>query len=149
MSIPRWPTHAGVGSRADGEEVEDSEELNEECEAESAGARKRSEPRDSLFLHAVVRRLDDENSIPLRVRNLSRGGLMADCTEVFALDERVELELRGVGVQLGRVAWIAEGKIGIEFDHPINPKLARRPVTVADKSAPQEGNTWRPGLRAR
>ena len=83
------------------------------------------------------------------VRNLSAGGMMADCAASFPRDERIEVELRGIGTVAGRIAWTAGGKIGVAFDHAIDPKLARKPVT--GNPQPQlvkaAKSMWRPGLR--
>ena len=40
----------------------------------------------------------------------------------------VSLRLRGIGDVAGRVAWCAEGRIGVALDHPIDPMRARKPV---------------------
>ncbi|MEI9850698.1 MAG: hypothetical protein WDN24_07385 [Sphingomonas sp.] len=40
----------------------------------------------------------------------------------------VEVEVRGVGWISGRIAWVAEGRVGVAFDHEIDPMLARKPV---------------------
>ncbi len=53
---------------------------------------------------------------------------MADCERPVPADAEVVLELRGVGRGSGRVVWSKDGKIGIAFDHEIDPALARKPV---------------------
>ena len=50
---------------------------------------------------------------------------LADPAEINTL---VELEMRGVGLMRGRVAWYAEGRAGIALDKPIDPQKARKPV---------------------
>jgi hypothetical protein len=116
---------------------------------EHADAHKRVESRDSMFLHGIVRHLGDQETAVLRVRNLSAGGLMADCPRLFERGEAVELELRGIGIVNGRIAWATEGRIGVAFEWKVDPKLARKPVrTRSDEPridcAPQGR---RPGLR--
>ena len=94
----------------------------------------RSGPRDSLFL---LTNLTSNEGTPLgraRVRNLSATGLMADCERLVPVGAGIVLELRGVGRVSGRVVWSQDGKIGIAFDHEIDPQLARKPV--ASGSAP-------------
>lgn len=113
-------------------------------------AYQRSEPRDSMFLQSVVRHLDSGETWPLRVRNLSSGGLMADCPGIFTRGDSIEIELRGLGFQRGKVAWTALNRIGVAFEKPINPALARRQVgsrrgTAQDAQLP--ATTRRPGLR--
>jgi PilZ domain len=100
----------------------------ETSEPESAGRRK--EQRDSFFLSATVRReCDGERELaPVRVRNLSGVGLMADYCDVVAAGEGVIVTLRGVGSVSGRVAWVKKNRVGIAFDVEVNPRLARKPV---------------------
>lgn len=87
----------------------------------------RSGSRDSLLLAAQLR-VDDEPEMTVRVRNLSAGGLMAEYAQPAAPGMRVEVEVRGVGWIGGRIAWAAEGRIGIAFDREIDPMAARKPV---------------------
>ncbi|WP_461158442.1 PilZ domain-containing protein [Sphingobium sp. TomMM35A] len=94
----------------------------------------RSGPRDSLFL---LTNLATEEGKPLgraRVRNLSATGLMADCERPVPADAAIVLDLRGVGRVSGRVVWSKDGKIGIAFDHEIDPALARKPVASGSTS---------------
>jgi hypothetical protein len=89
----------------------------------------RAGPRDSLFL---LTNLSSNEGTPLgraRVRNLSATGLMADCEQPVPAGSAIVLELRGVGRVSGRVVWSRDDKIGIAFDHEIDPQLARKPVT--------------------
>ena len=109
------------------------------------------ESRTSMFLQASILCVASGVRHPLRVRNISSGGLMGESPHGFAVGDRIELELRGVGQQAGKIAWAAHGKFGVAFDYPINPMLTRRPV----KSEPGAArfavgqNPWRPGLRIR
>ena len=98
-------------------------------------ASRRSSSRDSLFLSATICRKGDaeEDLVPVRVRNLSAVGLMADYSEVADLGDPVVVTVRGIGSVAGKVAWIKQGRIGIAFDIEVDPKMARKPV----KPAPQ------------
>ncbi|ETI60007.1 MULTISPECIES: PilZ domain-containing protein [Sphingobium] len=89
----------------------------------------RSSPRDSLFLLTSLRTPQGESMGRARIRNLSASGLMADCERPVPVGLRIELELRGIGKVSGVVAWSRESKIGLAFDEPIDPQLARRPVS--------------------
>jgi hypothetical protein len=113
-----------------------------------AGAHQRSEPRDSMLLSATIR-LNAEGEIwPIRVRNISAGGLMADCSGPLKRGDEVELELRGVGLQKATVVWTAQDRIGIAFERPINPILARKPVRQGrTPAAPTAADVKRPWLR--
>jgi hypothetical protein len=82
--------------------------------------------RDSLFLAATLR--IEKVEVPVRVRNLSAGGLMAEYSDPVDSGTPVEINVRGVGWTRGHIAWSAEGRIGIAFDRPIDPLLARKPV---------------------
>ena len=108
----------------------------------------RSEPRDSMFLMAAVRRAVGPE-ITVKVRNLSAGGMMAESPVNFSRGETVEIELRGIGIVAGKIAWTAGGRIGVQFDTPIDPRLARKPVS--GNPQPQlvkaSKSMWRPGLR--
>jgi len=90
----------------------------------------RSSPRDSLFLMTSFATLEGVPLGKARVRNLSANGLMADCERAIPVNARVTFELRGVGRVKGAVAWSKGDKIGIAFDSPIDPQLARRPVST-------------------
>lgn len=87
----------------------------------------RSGARDSLLLTAQFRVADNpiEN---VRVRNLSSGGLMAEYAQPVPVRTPVAVEVRGVGWVSGRIAWSAEGRVGVAFDQGIDPLLARKPV---------------------
>lgn len=94
----------------------------------SRDASSRADHRDSLFLGARLRDLKTGVSSLVRVRNLSTSGLMAEYQGGLALDREVELELRGIGVVSGRVAWSTQDRIGVRLDRLIDPARARRPV---------------------
>lgn len=89
-------------------------------------ASQRNQVRDSLFLAATLRL--DKIEVQVRVRNLSAGGLMAEYADQVDSGTPVEINVRGVGWTRGQIAWSAEGRIGIRFDNPIDPMLARKPV---------------------
>lgn len=88
----------------------------------------RERGRDSLFLMARIRRSGSAEGVPVRVRNLSAGGLMAETPDLLDPDVPVEVEVRGLGWIPGRVAWHTEGRTGIAFDRPVDPRRARKPV---------------------
>lgn len=108
----------------------------------------RSEPRDSMFLMAVMRRQGGPD-VTVKVRNLSAGGMMAESPVNFSRGESIEAELRGIGTISGKIAWTAAGRVGVQFDSPVDPRLARKPV--GGNPQPQlvkaSRTMWRPGLR--
>jgi hypothetical protein len=113
-------------------------------------AQLRAEPRDSMFLLATLRRVGGPE-VQVKIRNLSSGGMMAESPLSFLRDDRIEVDLRGIGTVPGRIAWTAGGRLGIQFDAAIDPRLARKPVAAAP--APQQQLVkpsramWRPGIR--
>jgi hypothetical protein len=87
----------------------------------------RAGARDSLMLTAQFRAAG-KGDVQVRVRNLSSGGMMAEYAAPIERGTPVEVEVRGVGWISGRIAWTAEGRVGVAFDHEIDPLLARKPV---------------------
>ncbi len=90
--------------------------------------------RDSLFLMAQFRLFGQKDEVQVRVRNLSAGGLMAEVPEALAIGTPVEVEVRGIGWVLGRIAWAAAGRVGVAFEHEIDPRMARKPVGGGTKT---------------
>ncbi len=98
----------------------------------------RSRRRDSLFLSARVTIAGMPGQHDARVRNLSAGGLMLELDHVAEPGTAVALSLRGLGDLTGRIAWCTRGRIGVAFDRPIDPALARKPVGQG-RSTPGHG----------
>ena len=107
--------------------------------------------RHSVFLQAMVAAVAGAGTAPTaaRVRNISSGGVMAECRFVGSEGDRVELSLRGLGELTGSVAWACENRIGVMFDEPIDVgKVLRQPTrggpeTYTPRPAPRP---WRPAL---
>lgn len=94
----------------------------------------RGKPRDSLLLASNLRVPGFAQPFPVRVRNLSPGGLMAEYDGVLTSGDAVEIEVRGLGWVKGRAAWAVDGRVGISFDQEINPLAARKPVGQGRKA---------------
>ena len=90
---------------------------------------KRDTERDSLFVKANLKFHDGGEEGQVIVRNLSEGGLMAEASIQAARGSCLEIELKNIGWISGKVAWVAERKLGIAFDHPIDPTIVRKPST--------------------
>lgn len=116
-----------------------------ETDTDDAGSN-RSKARDSLFLMAGFRRTGDDASRQVRVRNLSEGGLMAELPDDLDIGTAVEIDVRGIGIVPGRVAWSTQGRVGVAFDRPIDPLAARKPVGRAGEAARRQ-TTLKPPLR--
>ena len=99
-------------------------------------AAKRSMDRDSLFLKAVLRFSSTKDEHEVRIRNVSAGGLMAEIPTNAPRGERVEIKLHSIGWVSGHIAWVTDGRVGIAFDHPINPKDARKPANAGVRELP-------------
>jgi hypothetical protein len=114
-------------------------------------ASKRRRPRDSMLLMGSIKAFGDVARMKqqIRIRNLSATGLMADSEAAFDLGCLVEVELRGVGAVSGEVVWIRQNRMGITFSAPIDPKLARKPVSQGEnfEILQIQGQLRRPGLR--
>ncbi|MEY2925749.1 MAG: hypothetical protein RL367_226 [Pseudomonadota bacterium] len=108
--------------------------------------------RESIFLGAQLVFPGSTQPAPVRVRNISPGGMMVDFSANIPVGEQVVADIKGIGPVYGKIAWIANGKIGIAFDREINPQQAR--VKVSDgTSLPAYYNykptERRPGLAIR
>jgi len=99
-------------------------------------AAKRSMDRDSLFLKAVLRFPNTKDEHEVSIRNVSAGGLMAEIPTDALRGEPVEIKLRSIGWVSGHIAWVTDRRVGIAFDHPINPKDARKPVNAGVMDLP-------------
>lgn len=111
--------------------------MNEALGNKTVEEAQRNEDRDSLFLKAVLRFPVSDVEGEVRIRNLSAGGLMAEAPVRVARGEKVEINLRTIGWISGSVAWVTEGRLGIAFDHPIDPKAARNPVGASNVELPR------------
>jgi PilZ domain len=110
--------------------------MNDPLKIDNPASAKRGNDRDSLLLKAILRFPASKNEGEVRIRNLSAGGLMAETPARVMRGEVVEVHLRSIGWITGHVVWITEGRIGIAFDHPINPKDARKPVGTSTLELP-------------
>ncbi len=91
-------------------------------------ASNRQKNRESIFLGAnlLFKRTGEE--VAVRVRNISAGGMMVDCTLGANIGDEVEADIKNVGRVLGHVAWSVSPRIGIAFEREINPARARLKV---------------------
>lgn len=99
------------------------------------GVETRSVARDSLFLLADIRVEQGGEVFRARVRNLSDGGMMGEGQLRVQRGNRVEVDLRNIGVVNGTVAWVQDNRFGIAFDEEIDSQKARRPLQASDDSA--------------
>jgi hypothetical protein len=107
----------------------------------------RSSRRDSMLLQATLVLEACGETIVVRVRNISAGGLMAEGTLPASCGEQARISLRGVGEVPGVVAWVRNGRFGITFDAPIDPAATRKKLAVPATRRQSEATGRRPGLR--
>lgn len=100
-----------------------------------AGLRARAASRLNFFLMTTISRAGRAD-FSARVRNLSAGGMMIETGENLAPGTEVTAQVRGIGVIEGRVAWAGPRRCGIAFATPVDPELARKPVTGAGAEVP-------------
>jgi hypothetical protein len=73
------------------------------------------------------------------IRNISAGGLMAHVYSRHECGEKVAVELKGNQQTSGKVIWINDSNVGIQFDEPIDVAEILSNQAVLD-------NGWRPRL---
>ena len=113
----------------------------------------RDKSRESIFLGAVISLGNQRQSLNVRVRNISSGGMMIDLAGPHPKGLAVFAEMKGIGEVRGRIAWSTENRAGIVFDRAVDPKLARHtpvPAPAAPLYArPLYDPARRPGLGIR
>lgn len=75
---------------------------------------------------AALRRPGGQD-VMVKIRNLSPGGMMAECPISFVRHESIEVDLRGIGRVTGKIVWATGGRIGVAFSEAVDPRLARKP----------------------
>ena len=109
------------------------------------------ERRRTVMLRATLS-VDGSPAGDARVRDISSGGMMADCITPVATGAQVAISLRGLGDLTGSIAWATCDRIGVLFDQPVDPsRVLRAPAgmqgsTYATRVA---GRAWRPPLQTR
>jgi len=76
----------------------------------------RREQRFPVDLDATLR--EGATELPVRLRDLSRGGALGTCPFPPAASRKVTL-VRGTLAIEARVAWAGRGRFGLEFANPI------------------------------
>lgn len=78
---------------------------------------KRGAKRARVLLAARLQTAD--GTIEARLRDLSRKGALVECAATPPAGTKLTFE-RGATRVPARVAWAAAGRVGLEFDHPID-----------------------------
>ena len=82
-------------------------------------------PRDSVFIAGSITIDGQSESKPLRVRNLSNDGMMADCPRGPEKGQRVVVVIKRLEPVRGEVAWSDGTHIGVHFDAIIDTRAVR------------------------
>lgn len=77
------------------------------------------EPRHLTIL-LVARLVTQGGDALARVRNISTGGMMLECSMALTAGEAVRIELRSARTVEGQVAWASPPHAGIAFDTPVD-----------------------------
>jgi hypothetical protein len=93
--------------------------------------------RDSLFVMADLRLDGSEETLRIKMRNLSAGGMMGEGNVRVTRGTVVWVEIRNIGWVEGSIAWVQDNRFGVAFREEIDPKLARPPLPAGD-GAPDE-----------
>ena len=101
--------------------------------------------RDSLFLFAELYFEGRGEPLRVKVRNLSKGGMMAEGGFAVSRGERLMADLRNVGQVRGSVAWVQGNRFGVAFENEVDPMLVRAPAGISESEAPRYA---RPALAA-
>lgn len=98
------------------------------------GSDNRQLSRDSLFLTAEIRVNGVDGAYPIRVRNLSRGGMMGEGQVRVVRGASVSVNIRNLGWVVGSIAWVQDNRFGVAFRDEIDPQRAREPVGKGERS---------------
>lgn len=101
-----------------------------EDEPVDGGPPARQPPRQAMLQPARLWLQGDVEDRKVRLRNLSPGGVMVDCAAVREPGTPVSLSMDGLGTVAGKVAWCTAGRMGIAFDTPVDPALARDGIAL-------------------
>ncbi len=66
------------------------------------------------------------------IRNISAGGMMAHVYSPVELDQEVSIALKSHQLLRGRIVWIRDGNVGIEFDDPIDVEAMLSHATLSE-----------------
>lgn len=113
----------------------------------------RENVRHSLFMQGELRFEHMAAPEMIRIRNLSKGGMLAETPLPARQGEALTVYLPNIGPVRGRVAWVKEGRFGVVFDDMVDPHLVRRKIVVTKPDQlpylqPHEMGQGRPGVKS-
>ena len=80
-----------------------------------------AERRYAVVLSAQINGDSFADPVSIRICNISAGGLMAVVPPHVTVGGRVAIVIRHVGKLFGHIVWARKDRIGIKFDHEIDP----------------------------
>lgn len=83
---------------------------------------RRQQDRTSSFQLADLQLEHDPSHYRVKVRNLSRTGLMGEGGVKVACGTRLTVNLGQIGAIAGSVAWVQDDRFGVAFDEEIDPQ---------------------------
>lgn len=103
----------------------------------------RSAKRARVLLAAHLHTPD--GIVPARLRDLSRKGALIECVASAKVGSSVLFERGAIKVS-ATVAWIADGRIGLEFDHPIQESELLIHIGRPERTRSPQPYFGRPGI---
>ena len=80
-----------------------------------------SERRYAVVLNAQINGDSFADPVSIRICNISAGGLMAVVLPHVTVGGHIAIVIRHVGKLFGHIVWARKDRIGIKFDHEIDP----------------------------
>lgn len=85
---------------------------------------RRAETRVDAVQHAQLRVGREPMPHPIKVRNLSRNGMMGEGPFPLRSGTRLTISLPEQGDVAGTVVWVQEPRFGVAFDDEVDPTFA-------------------------
>jgi hypothetical protein len=67
------------------------------------------------------------------IRNISAGGMMAHVYSPVEIDQEVSVALKSHQLLRGRIVWVKDGNVGIEFNEPIDVEAMLSHATLSEQ----------------
>lgn len=93
---------------------------------------RRADARQIAVLR-VAKLITERGEQLCRIRNISARGVMAEVQGAWWTGEPAAVQLKSGGQVPGRVVWVENGRIGVAFDHEVDPQ----DILAADAGQPQ------------
>lgn len=87
-----------------------------------AQVERRQQDRASWFQLADLQLEQDPSHYRVKVRNLSRTGLLGEGGVKVTCGTRLTVNLNNIGAVAGSVAWVQDDRFGVAFDEEIDPQ---------------------------